>query len=429
MNKNFVWLFLSLAVSVLLLVGLSITIIAPPVESTPLTLSTKSSLTFTRTVYDRVQAAQLAKVPESLVFAGPLFRPENTPVTLVEMSPALQVTGSRELTENYFYAATSTAPGSLNFMGGGCAAPSGAWATCSVLTTLTPESEAPQTDSTELGLDFHEYELDGQGGYWAIKYDSIRCDESTKNCGADANGNPVATIGDCNIVHVVNGQIASRWSSYEHLPDGQSTSSRYGEYSDVFHCNSIETLTIDGKSKFLVSMRNTDSIYLVDATNGDVEWKLGGKNWDGVSLALTNPGTLGITPEANPEQIMSGQHDARYWGNGLFSVFDNGSATGRPARGLVFRVNAASHQATITQVFTDPEGRPSGCTGSFRQLDAGKYWVAGWGCSASGVTVFDAYTTPIVSSRLDQESSEVIRTTSDQVGPLRWSLSYRVIVE
>lgn len=427
MNKKLLWLATSLAV--LVIAGLCISFLIPPATSVPLTSSIKTGLTFTRTVYDRVQAAKLAEVRETLVFAGPLFRPENTPMNLVEMNPALEVTGARKLNDNYFYAAASTAPGKLNFMGGGCAVPSGAWATCSVLTALTPESEEPFTASTELSLDFHEYELDGQGGYWAIKYVSIPCEESTKNCNNDASGNPVTAIGDCNIVHVVKGKISSVWSSNEHLPDGESTSSRYGEFSDVYHCNSIETLTVDGKVKLLVSMRNTDSIYLIDASSGAVEWKLGGKNWGGVSLALSNPGTLGITPEANPEQILSGQHDARYWGNGVFSVFDNGSATGRPARGIVFSVDEASLQATITQVFTDPEGRPSGCTGSFRQMDAGKYWVAGWGCSQSGVTVFDEHTTPIVSTRLDQDSAENKALTSDRIAPLRWTLSYRVIVE
>jgi hypothetical protein len=394
--------------------------------------SPASQLTFKRTVYDARQETALSKLNATIVLAGPTFRPEGTPIELVEMSPDLVVTGSRELDDPFFYASASEDKNTLLFMGGGCRDASRGWANCSVLTALTKESERANVSSKDLGLDFHEYEPDGSGGFWAIKYVSVPCGSvNTKNCGNDVDGQPVAAIGDCNIVHVVEGEIVSTWSAYDHLPDGETTSARYGEASDIFHCNSIESFDVKGEDKLLISMRNTDSLYLVDVASGNVDWKLGGNEWPKTSLALENPGALGLTA-ASPSaegQVLSGQHDARYWGNGIFSVFDNGSKTGRPARGIVFTVDVDRGTATIKQVFNDPDGNPSGCTGSFRQLDRGAYWLAGWGCSASGVTVFAADTTPIVSAQLDQTSPSTIQRSDEDWGLLRWSLSYRVTVE
>lgn len=405
----------------------------PDKVASPRTVATSksSTLEFSRTVYDARQEKVLSKKDETLVFAGPLFRNAGTPVELVEMSSALLVTGSRELHDPFFYAAASVGADQLNFMGGGCADPSGAWASCATIATVTKKKETTVAGSQDLGLDFHEYELDGASGFWAIKYVNVSCAAAgSPNCGNDAQGQPVASIGDCNIVHVVDGVIESSWSAYDHLPDGETTSARYGEYSDVFHCNSIETLTVGGEAKLLLSLRNTDSVYLLDVKSGEIDWKLGGNAWPGVSLDVENPGTLGLSSsDFEPGQLLSGQHDARYWGNGLYSVFDNGSKTERPARGIVFTVDSESKTAVIQRVFNDPDGNPSGCTGSFRQLAGGDYWVAGWGCSASGVTVFADDTSPIVSTKLNQTSPSSVDKTNSTFGPLRWTLSYRVIVE
>lgn len=413
------------------LVFINIAFISPGSQQSRFTDSGSPSLEFERIIYDESRAKELARVHENIALAGPLFRTPSSPIQFVEMSADLNVLGTRDLNDDFFYAASSSRNGDLIFMGGGCADKSGAWATCSQVTQLTTTDEIVDKASQKLELDFHEFEGASKSDYWAIRYSKIDCTvDSPKHCGIDANGVPASSIGDCHIVHVVDKTIISEWSAYKNLPDGESTSTRYGETSDVFHCNSIDAVSIDGEVKLLVSMRNTDSIYLIDAESGAVDWKLGGNSWDGVSLEITNPGTLGIsTTSMKPELVLSGQHDARYWGNGIFSVFDNRSKTGLPARGIVFTVNNESKSLTVEKVFNDPDGNPSGCTGSFRQLDQGKYWVAGWGCSESGITVFSEDTEAIVSTKLNQNSVQNNKITDESMGRLRWTLSYRVVVE
>jgi hypothetical protein len=420
------------AASVLAILITLVFLIYPGRATAPsFTNSVDTELEFSRTVFDEQAASELSQLPETIAFAGPLFRPDGQPIELFEMTSDLELKGSRELADGFFYASATTAQNEITFMGGGCADPSGAWANCSVVNTISKDSETPDVASEELGLDFHEYEPDGNGGYWAIKYTSIPCEtDNSKNCGLDASGVAVPSIGDCHIVHVVDGVIVSNWSAYEALPDGETTGGRYQQYQDVFHCNSIESFTLDNKLKLLVSMRNTDALYLIDAETGDVDWKLGGNNWAAESLKVTNPGTLGITSaEIEPGDVLSGQHDARYWGEGLYSVFDNGSNTSRPARGILFTVDSNKKTATILKVFSDPAGQPSGCTGSFTPLADGAYWIAGWGCSSSGVTVFKSDTTPVVSTQLDQAAESTSTLTDSSFGPIRWALSYRVVVE
>ena len=398
--------------------------------STRLTTSENSGLVFSRTVYDQHLADELAAAPEHVLVTGPLFRAKGVPARLFEFGADLKLQGSRTLANSFFYAADFDASGKLMFTGGGCNDKSGAWATCAAVASLTPSTEKTDSSSTALGLDFHEFEADGQGGYWAIRYDSVACDQQhMKNCGIKPDGTRVTAIGNCHLVHVQNNRITSDWSASDHLPDGETRSARYGEFVDVFHCNSIDSYKINGARKLLVSMRNTDSVYQIDVASGLIDWKLGGSEMAGASLALSNPGTLGITGAlVDPSQILSGQHDARYLGNGQFSVFDNGSKTNRAARGLVFTVDPKTHTATVNKVFVDPMGATSGCTGSFRPIHGGAYWVAGWGCSNSGITVFANDTTPIVSTRLDESAAGNLSVTSPDMGPLRWTLSYRAIV-
>lgn len=294
---------------------LAVGVLVPRAENAPsLTNSLTTQFEFTRTVYDPEALKELNNLPVTIAFAGPLFRAEGVPIEFIEMTPSLELKGSRQLTDGFFYASATTSRNELTFMGGGCADPSGSWANCSVVSTLTPDGETYDNSSTKLELDFHEYEPDGEGGYWAIKYESISCiTESQKHCGTDKTGTPVPSIGDCQIVHVVEGKIVSRWSANDALPEGESTSARYEQFQDVFHCNSVEVFTVQGKQKILISMRNTDSLYLVDAATGTVDWKLGGNDWTGTSLLVTNPGALGINSEnMQAGDVLSGQHDARY---------------------------------------------------------------------------------------------------------------------
>ena len=77
---------------------------------------------------------------------------------------------------------------------------------------------------------------------------------------------------------------------------------------DYFHVNSI---AVEPNGNFLVSARNTHTVYEIDRKTKKVLWRLGGKKSDfklgaGVRFAW--------------------QHDARRQADGTITIFDNGAA-------------------------------------------------------------------------------------------------------
>ncbi len=73
-----------------------------------------------------------------------------------------------------------------------------------------------------------------------------------------------------------SGRLVRSWDALDHIPlsQSQATLPTNGFPWDAYHVNSID---ISQKGKFLVSMRNTWSAYLVDIQSGRIDWTLGGR--------------------------------------------------------------------------------------------------------------------------------------------------------
>jgi hypothetical protein len=143
---------------------------------------------------------------------------------------------------------------------------------------------------------------------------------------------------------------------------------------DWQHLNSVEPY----KAGYLVSMRNTNAIYYVRASDGTIVWKLGG--------AVT-PQSLRIIGDPDASTDFGAQHDARVWPDGTISVHDNGTGRGRAPRVLRFSIDASAGTATLVQTITDPSVTSSNQSGSARLLPGGD-WVVAWG----GTQVVDEIT-------------------------------------
>jgi EmrB/QacA subfamily drug resistance transporter len=142
------------------------------------------------------------------------------------------------------------------------------------------------------------------------------------------------------------GKLLRSWDALDHIPltDAQATLPTNGFPWDAYHVNSIQ-LTPDGKS-FLVSMRDTWAVYLVDIASGRIEWTLGGRH---------SSFTLG------PHAAFQWQHDARLGASSTISVFDDhccqltGGGTyvraTAPSRGLVLKLDEQRHTATVTSEY------------------------------------------------------------------------------
>ena len=74
---------------------------------------------------------------------------------------------------------------------------------------------------------------------------------------------------------------------------------------DYAHTNSVN---LDTDGDFLMSARNTWTIYKIDRETGNIRWRLGGKN-----------STFRLPPAAR----FAWQHDAHRRSDGAITVFDN----------------------------------------------------------------------------------------------------------
>lgn len=297
-------------------------------------------------------------------------------------------------------------------------------------------------------LDNHDLTRDSQGNFWAIRYTPFSCNFFPEFCSPDyfqlspnkyslGEKTPQMVV-DCEIVRIDRqGKINYRWSALQHLPPSEVRWNWYIEnasntsflqlgydgikYIDPIHCNSIELNSKE--SRFLISARNTDSVYEIDIKDKVVTRKVGGNFWKGKSLVLFK---IRNSKKVLVKEPLSGQHDARYLQNGQISIYDNSTNFERPARGLVIDFSGPSKGRIIAE-FANPDGSNSACTGSFRQASGISTWfIAGWGCTKNGATVFDKTGKPIVSLRVDRDKENEPYLPRIPIKNTETMLSYRV---
>jgi EmrB/QacA subfamily drug resistance transporter len=187
------------------------------------------------------------------------------------------------------------------------------------------------------------------------------------------------------------GKLLYTWDALKHIPlsDSQATLPTNGFPWDAYHVNSIDVL---GNGTFVVSMRNTWAAYKVDMNTGQIIWTLGGRH-----------SSFKLAPGAD----FQWQHDVEAYPNSpLLTMFDDHccqitgggtyvSATG-PSRGLVLKLNTATHTATVAGQYSHGSGFDSEYMGDLQPLPGGNEFV-GWGSagylteySVSGQKLLDA---------------------------------------
>jgi EmrB/QacA subfamily drug resistance transporter len=186
------------------------------------------------------------------------------------------------------------------------------------------------------------------------------------------------------------GRLLYSWDALPHIPLSASYTQPppNGFPWDSYHVNSI---SLAAHNTFLVSMRNTWAAYLVSAKTGKIIWTLGGKH-----SSFTLPARARF----------EWQHDVEPHGGSTVSLFDDHcceitgagqflSAPG-PSRGLVLKLDLASHTATEVAQYSHGSGFESEYMGNLQVLPGGTAFV-GWGdvpylseYSRSGRLLFDA---------------------------------------
>jgi hypothetical protein len=134
---------------------------------------------------------------------------------------------------------------------------------------------------------------------------------------------------------------------------------------DLVHINSVEP---SGR-RLIFSARYLEAVYAIDRSTGGIAWKLGGTR---------TPRSLQIHGDPLAGRDFGGQHDARLSGDGLLTIFDNGSLRDRPPRAVAFRLDVRHHGAALVRGVRFAQATKSVCCGSARLLP-GRDWVVSWG--------------------------------------------------
>jgi Arylsulfotransferase (ASST) len=181
---------------------------------------------------------------------------------------------------------------------------------------------------------------------------------------------------------IPSGRVLFQWSALGHVALSESYTQRTGSGPyNFFHINSV-ALGPDGN--YLISSRNTHTIYDINRKTGAIVWRLGGKRSD---FAM-GPGTT-----------FNWQHDPRWRSRNTISLFDNGAnpPVEKQSRALLLRVNVPARKVTLIHAYVHPDGLLSGSQGNVQTLPKGHVFV-GWGQNpwftefdAAGHVVFDGY--------------------------------------
>ena len=219
-------------------------------------------------------------------------------------------------------------------------------------------------------LTLHELAISGEDA-WVTANKNIPIDLS--KYGGAYNGALVdSAVQEYNLK---TGKLLRSWDALDHIPlsEAQASLPTNGFPWDAYHINAIDLV---GNGQFLVSMRNTWGVYLVDIATGRIEWTLGGKRSDF---------------KFGPGAAFQWQHDARLDGSTV-TMFDDhccqltGGGTSVPAtgpsRGLMLRLDQGARTATLVAQYPGDGRFESEYMGDAQPLPNGAMFV-GWGSEPS----------------------------------------------
>lgn len=173
-------------------------------------------------------------------------------------------------------------------------------------------------------------------------------------------------------IDLQTGELIFFWDALEHIPltdsyEAASSATSSSNIWDAYHLNSIG-LT-GNATEIVVSGRNTWTIYTIDKTTNNILWQLGGKS---SSFAIGEGAAF------------SWQHDARFLGDNLLSLFDDNSdgssQSGPPSHGLILQLDFVNKTADLYRSYYHDPSVVVGSQGNVQSLSNGNIFI-GWGAS------------------------------------------------
>ncbi len=210
-------------------------------------------------------------------------------------------------------------------------------------------------------LDMHDFILLSPDHYIAIATYEKKVTNIPAGIKHVANLKIAANI----IQEVENGKVIWQWDA-THYPEFYAASTEKNRYCDTYMTQDylhINSMILDPRdSNLICSFRSTDQVVKINRHNGDIMWRLGGKNSD---FPLTD------------SQVFQRQHHATLTDNNqTLLLLDNGDSSKRKtSRVLEFKLDEKNKKVKAFSSFTIP-ARYNQFMGSVAKKN-GHYFIGG----------------------------------------------------
>ncbi|WP_051324899.1 arylsulfotransferase family protein [Candidatus Solirubrobacter pratensis] len=228
-------------------------------------------------------------------------------------------------------------------------------------------------------FDLHEFTITPRDTALITVYQRFK--KNLRNWGGTGQGRIVDSI--VQEIDVKTGLVLFEWHSLGDVGLSESyivPPSKRGFEWDYMHVNSVAE---DAEGNFIVSGRNTWTVYKIGRASGHVVWRLGGKKSD---------------YKIGPGVAFAWQHSARPQPDGTLTIFDNDAGTKpvrKSSRALTLTLDGASKTASLKTARIHPGGLSAATQGDVEVLPNGNQFV-GWGSrgyfsefTPTGEMVFD----------------------------------------
>lgn len=194
----------------------------------------------------------------------------------------------------------------------------------------------------------------------------------------------VSTLLITSVVHEIDpdGNVIFQWNSLDHIDVPEMSDFDFdpnSDFIDYAHMNSIE---MDTDSTLIFSFRNLEEITKINKNTGEIIWRMGGKS---------NQFEM-ISELEGESPYFATQHDARVFGDGLMSVYDNGGGYWRPeewSRILIYQMDEENKIARLVRSYWDRNDTIFAETMGNAHYTDNNSWIAGMGSARPNILEFD----------------------------------------
>lgn len=167
-------------------------------------------------------------------------------------------------------------------------------------------------------------------------------------------------------VEIGTGRVLFEWHALDHIDIDESFESIPEDPAQLYDYVHMNSISEDPDGNYILSLRHTHSLVLIDRETSDVIWRLNGKRSDF---------------EMGEGAEFAKQHDAQSHGDGLVTLFDNGTASadsGIVSRGLGLQLDYDAMTADVVMEYAHPTGGTSHNQANMQLLPGGNVFL-GWG--------------------------------------------------